>query len=96
MEQNPAVVSTAGTTGDTSVQGHGRRYYGGTVRASGGAITVNVYDGTSSAGELIDTFQVADGASVTHWFGPNGITTLTGIFMDGVANCAAHICYHSP
>ena len=94
--EHPKVVSTTGTTGDTSVQGHGRKYYGGTVRASGGAITVNVHDGASAAGELIDTFQVADGASVTHWFGPNGIECQTGIFMDGVANCAAHIAYHSP
>ncbi len=94
MSEIDNVFSTAGSTGDTTKSGP-RRYFGCTARASGGAITVNVYDGASTAGELIDTLQVADGAEVTHWFGPNGITCKGGIFVDGVTNCAAYVVRHT-
>lgn len=89
-----AVNSTTGTTGDTTITG-GTTYYGLSL-LSAAAVTVNVYNGTSASGELIDVVATVGAAGATyHWFGPNGIRCNNGLFVDGVANTTAYVVYHS-
>lgn len=53
---------------------------------SGGAsATVRLHDGTSAAGTLIDSIQLAAGESRSEWLDGGGLWVERGIFLDVVS-----------
>tara|TARA_Y100000310_G_scaffold313664_1_gene362278 strand:- start:151 stop:459 length:309 start_codon:yes stop_codon:yes gene_type:complete len=60
-------------------------YFGISVRETGGSNTATaiLYDNDSAAsGTIIDEFTVAAGGTLSHWFGPGGVSLANGIYID--------------
>ena len=71
-------------------------YHGGALKTtSGGAGTVDVYDGFDATGELIDTFQAAASDVDVHIF-ERGLQLRSGIYVDLGSNVSAFTLYYIP
>ena len=75
---------TAGT-GDEA--GHAAadslRLMGISIReTAAGAATLNIEHGTANSSPIMDAVNLAASASVTHWFGPQGLPCASGIWIE--------------
>lgn len=81
---------------DRQVIAAGGVYHGGLLKAtSGGAATVDIYDGHGTDGELIDAFSVAASALERH-FMERGLVIIRGLYVDVGSNVAAFDAYYAP
>lgn len=63
-----------------------RRLLGFSVEETAGATAViRFHSGTTSAGPRLAVVRLTANASVTEWFGPQGIPATNGIFLDVVS-----------
>lgn len=60
------------------------RLYGWTLRETGAAAaaTAVIYDGASATGNILGEVSLAASGEKTVWFGPQGLTFVTGIYID--------------
>lgn len=74
--------------GTSSAQGPPKSYYGFSLRETSGTTgaIVEIYDGTSTAGELIESISLAPGESARESYAmPGGVGLATGLFVDIVS-----------
>lgn len=70
------------------LRGRGKLYtvagalVGWSVRAVGGAVTIDLYDGHDNTGDLLASISLAAGASDAQTMMPAGVTFADGIFAD--------------
>jgi len=77
------------TGADQLVCTGGAIYRGIVVRETAAAVAVvRVYDGTTTAGTLIDEVSLAASGSASLWYGDGGIWCSVGIFVDVVGPAA--------
>jgi hypothetical protein len=55
------------------------RLVGWSLRATGGAVSVDLRDSRDDAGDTIATIDLAAGSSQTIWLGPGGISIVEGL-----------------
>jgi hypothetical protein len=89
-------VGHARVTADRQVANAGAVYHGGLlVATSGGASTVNIYDGHGTDGELIDAYSVAASALERHVY-ERGLIILRGLYVDVGSNVSAFDILYAP
>lgn len=73
----------------------GGRLRGWAVRETTGSTgcVVELYDGNNSSGQLVVPVGVGNGASVSVWFGDDGVDIETGIFVNMVFGTADVVVY---
>lgn len=82
---HPTVRALALTGADQALRSSPGRYFGCSIlnTHASDACTVKIYDGTSAAGTLLDTFSLAAGEETPNrWYGPQGISFDLGLFVD--------------
>ena len=71
-------------------------YHGGILKStSGGAATVDVYDGLGTGGEIIDSFQAAASSRDQHFLA-EGIALRVGLYVNIGDNVSAFTVYYTP
>jgi hypothetical protein len=60
----------------------GGRLVGWSVRAAGGAVTVDLYDGRDTSGDVLASISLAAGQSDAQTMMPAGITFADGVYAD--------------
>ena len=60
----------------------GGRLAGWSVRAAGGAATIDLYDGHDDTGDILASIRLADGQSSAQTMMPAGVTFADGIYAD--------------
>ncbi len=78
-------VASVPVTADKVVASRRGTYYGLTFRETSGttAATIIVYDNASAAsGTVLDNIQLVAGESRAEWYGPQGISSENGIYVD--------------
>lgn len=89
------VQALAVSTSATQVTSGAKIYYGATIQAGTASTVVNIRNGTSTAGSLIDVFHVAANTEDFH-FATNGVQAPAGIFFDTDGANAASVVFFGP
>ena len=74
----------------------GAIYHGGVLLSDGvGTSTVELYDGLSTSGELLDAFRAAVSDHESHIF-ERGIAIREGLYVNIGSNVSAFVLYYEP
>lgn len=82
---NYTYTTIASGTGDEAgkAAATGLRLMGLSIReTAAGAATLNIEHGTANSSPVLDAINLAASASVTHWFGPQGLPCDDGIWIE--------------
>jgi len=91
---SPEAFGHAGVGADGVYLEPGWIYHGGVLKSSsGGAATVDVYDGIDTGGELIDSFQCAASARDFHVL-ERGLEIRRRLYVDLGSNVTAFTVYY--
>ena len=95
LDQFTTTVVAAGSTDEAGVAATANmRLMGYSIKETAGAVaTMSLLHGASSAGTALAHENFAAAASVTRWFGPQGIPCASGIWIERLTGSTAVVLY---